>query len=43
MHGVELSEEAASGPRSLILDQVRCGVALRQAVLCHFIDDRRQG
>ena len=38
MHGVELSEEAASGPRSLILDQGRCGVALRQAVLCDLIE-----
>jgi len=31
--GVEISSEVADGPRSVILDQVRNGVAVRMAVL----------
>lgn len=31
--GIELDPEVADGPRSLILDQVTCGVAVRMAVL----------
>jgi len=31
--GLELDDETADGPRSLILDQVSCGVAVRMAVL----------
>ena len=33
IRGVELTGEVADGPRSLILQQVRCGVAVRAAVL----------
>lgn len=33
IRGVELTSEVADGARSLILDQVRCGVAVRQAIL----------
>ena len=33
--GVEMSPEVADGPRSLILDQVSNGLALRMAVLYH--------
>ena len=31
--GLELDDETADGPRSLIMDQVTCGVAVRMAVL----------
>lgn len=31
--GVEIASEVADGPRSLIRDQVKCGVAMRMAVL----------
>ena len=31
--GTEIDPEVADGPRSLILDQVTCGVAVRMAVL----------
>jgi aspartate carbamoyltransferase catalytic subunit len=33
--GVEISEEVADGPRSVILGQVEAGVAVRMAVLYH--------
>ncbi len=32
--GLELTPEVADGPRSVILRQVTCGVAMRMAVLC---------
>jgi len=35
IRGVELTGAVADGPRSLILDQVTIGVAVRQAVLLH--------
>lgn len=35
--GVELTSAVADGPRSLILDQVRCGVAMRQAILANLM------
>lgn len=35
IRGVELDGDVADGPRSLIMAQVRCGVAVRQAVLRH--------
>ncbi|HMR77310.1 MAG TPA: hypothetical protein PKD61_19505, partial [Polyangiaceae bacterium] len=31
--GVEISDEVADGPRSVVLDQVEAGVAVRMAVL----------
>ena len=31
--GVEIADEVADDPRSLVLDQVRMGVAVRMAVL----------
>ena len=35
--GLEISSLAADGARSLVLDQVRAGVAVRMAVLYHFV------
>jgi aspartate carbamoyltransferase catalytic subunit len=31
--GLEMDAETADGPRSLVMDQVTCGVAIRMAVL----------
>ena len=42
--GVELSPEVADGPRSVILDQVQNGVAVRMAILYLLAGgDRRRG
>ncbi len=38
--GVELTSAVADGPHSLILDQVRCGVAIRQAILARLVGKR---
>jgi aspartate carbamoyltransferase catalytic subunit len=38
--GVELTSDVADGPRSLILEQVRCGVAIRQAILARLVGGR---
>jgi aspartate carbamoyltransferase catalytic subunit len=35
--GLEISSTAADGPRSVVLDQVRAGVAVRMAVLYHVL------
>jgi aspartate carbamoyltransferase catalytic subunit len=35
--GLEISSMAADGPRSVVLDQVRAGVAVRMAVLYHVL------
>ncbi|MGI8667155.1 MAG: aspartate carbamoyltransferase, partial [Jatrophihabitans sp.] len=35
--GLEISSMAADGERSLVLDQVRAGVAVRMAVLYHVL------
>jgi aspartate carbamoyltransferase catalytic subunit len=35
--GLEISSAAADGPRSLVLDQVRAGVAVRMSVLYHLL------
>jgi aspartate carbamoyltransferase catalytic subunit len=35
--GLEISSLAADGPRSVVLDQVRAGVAVRMAVLYHVL------
>ncbi len=38
--GVEIAAEVADGPRSLILEQVRCGVPVRMAVLAAVMGER---
>lgn len=40
IRGEELSSAVADGPRSLILEQVRCGVAMRQAILGALLEER---
>ena len=35
--GVEISDEVADGPQSVILNQVTNGVAIRMAVLYHLM------
>jgi aspartate carbamoyltransferase catalytic subunit len=35
--GLEISSAAADGPRSIVLDQVRAGVAVRMSVLYHLL------
>ncbi|MFA4974077.1 MAG: aspartate carbamoyltransferase catalytic subunit [bacterium] len=41
--GIELSAAVADGPRSVILDQVTCGVAVRMAVLYLLLGDTHGG
>jgi aspartate carbamoyltransferase catalytic subunit len=37
--GVEIAPEVADGPRSVILDQVENGVAVRMAVLLRLLEE----
>ncbi len=41
--GLEISSMAADSPRSLVLDQVRAGVAVRMAVLYHLLAGADEG